>query len=137
MVSRAAQSPSADANTKPKNILFKEAELGSHVLRMCPIQWQDQYNLNKMGMMPMELRLLLKLLEAIECVCIHEKAKLGSSKKASHKGKKGKKHSGTKSMARVPKKVFLRSIVAFARSMGADTPHTIPGIDICIGKTEK
>ncbi len=33
--------PSIHANTKPKNILFTEAELGSHVLRMCPIQWQD------------------------------------------------------------------------------------------------
>jgi hypothetical protein len=28
----------ANANTKPENILFMEAELGSHVLRMCPIQ---------------------------------------------------------------------------------------------------
>ncbi len=34
-------SPDANASTKPKNILFTEAELGAHVLRMCPIQWQD------------------------------------------------------------------------------------------------
>ncbi len=27
----------ANANTKPKNVTFTEAELGSHVLRMCPI----------------------------------------------------------------------------------------------------
>jgi hypothetical protein len=31
-------SPNANASTKPKNVLFMEAELGSHVLRMRPIQ---------------------------------------------------------------------------------------------------
>ncbi len=31
-------SPNSDASTKPKNVPFTEAELGSHVLRMCPIQ---------------------------------------------------------------------------------------------------
>ncbi len=36
-------SPNANASTKPKNIPFTEAELGAHVLRMCPLQWQDQY----------------------------------------------------------------------------------------------
>jgi hypothetical protein len=46
-------SPNANASTKPKNVPFTEAELGAHVLRMCPIQWQDQYNMNKKGMMPM------------------------------------------------------------------------------------
>jgi hypothetical protein len=40
-------SPIANASTKPKNVLFTAAELGAHVLRMCPIQWQDQYNMNK------------------------------------------------------------------------------------------
>jgi hypothetical protein len=52
-------SPNANTNTKPENVLFMEAELGSHVLCMCPIQWQDQYNLNKKGMIPMDMRLLL------------------------------------------------------------------------------
>jgi hypothetical protein len=40
-------SPNANASTKPKNVPFTEAELGSHVLRMCPIQWQDQYKMNR------------------------------------------------------------------------------------------
>jgi hypothetical protein len=31
-------SPNANACTKPENIPFTEAELGSHVLQMCPIQ---------------------------------------------------------------------------------------------------
>ncbi len=91
-------SPNANASTKPENVPFTEAELGRHVLCMCPIQWQDQYNLNKKGMMPMDLRLL---------VCTHKKAKSESSKKTSHKGEKGRKHPGTKSTARAPKKVYF------------------------------
>jgi hypothetical protein len=59
-------SPDANASTKPKNVPFTEAELGAHVLHMCPFQWQDQYNMNKKGMMPMNMRSLLTLLEAIE-----------------------------------------------------------------------
>jgi hypothetical protein len=37
-------SPHANASTKPENIPFTEAELGAHVLCMCPLMWQDQYN---------------------------------------------------------------------------------------------
>jgi hypothetical protein len=29
--------PNANASAKPKNVPFNNAELGSHVLRMCPI----------------------------------------------------------------------------------------------------
>jgi hypothetical protein len=83
-------SPNANASTKPKNIWFMEAELGSHVLHMCPIQWQDQYIMNKKGMTPMDMCLLLTSLEAIECICTYKKGKLKSSKKSSNKGKKGK-----------------------------------------------
>jgi hypothetical protein len=35
-------SPHANASTKPENVPFTEAELGAHVLRMCPLPWQDQ-----------------------------------------------------------------------------------------------
>jgi hypothetical protein len=101
-------SPHANASTKPENILFIEAELGAHVLRMCPLPWQDQYNMNKMGMMPMDMCSLLTSLEAIERVCTHKKGKpdnLEKSDKSSNKGKKGKKHPGTNPTARVPKKV--------------------------------
>jgi hypothetical protein len=95
-------SPSANASTKPKTIPFTEAELGAHVLRMCPLQWQDQYNVNKKGMTPMDMRLLLTSLEAIECICTYEKGKSESSEKSSHKSKKGKKCPGTKATVRVP-----------------------------------
>ncbi len=79
----------ANASTKPENVPFMEAELGSHVLRMCPIQWQDQYNMNKKGMTPMDMHSLLTLLEAIECICTYERGKSESSEKSSNKGKKG------------------------------------------------
>jgi hypothetical protein len=67
-------SPNVNANTKPKNFPFRKAELGSHVLCVCPIQWQDQYNMNKKGMTPMDMCLLLTSLEAIECICTCKKA---------------------------------------------------------------
>ncbi len=59
-------------------------------------------------MMPMDLGLLLTLLEAIERVCTYQKGKLDSfekSNKSSNKGEKGKKRPGTNSTAMVPKKV--------------------------------
>jgi hypothetical protein len=36
--------PNANASTKPENVLFTEAELGDHVLRMCPLS-DLRYNL--------------------------------------------------------------------------------------------
>ncbi len=33
-------SPHANASTKPENFPFMEAELGAHVLHMCPLLWQ-------------------------------------------------------------------------------------------------
>jgi hypothetical protein len=101
-------SPNANASTKPENVPFTEAELGSHVLRMCPLQWQNQYNMNKKGMTLMDMHSLLTLLEAIKRICTYEKGKLESSEKSSHKSKKGKKCPGTKATARVPKKVCFK-----------------------------
>ncbi len=112
-------SRNVNTSTKPENIPFTEAELGSHVLRMCPIQWQDQYNLNKKGMAPMDRRLLLTSIEVIKRICTHEKAKSESSKKASHKGKNGKKHPGTKSMAMVPKKVHFKKHCDLCKKHGS------------------
>jgi hypothetical protein len=52
-------SPQANASTKPENVPFTEDELAAHVLHMCPLPWQDQYNMNKKGMTPMGMRSLL------------------------------------------------------------------------------
>ncbi len=117
-------SPHANASTKPKNIPFTEAELGAHVLHMCPLQWQDQYNMNKKGMMPMDMHLLLTSLEAIECICTYKKGKSESSEKSSNNGEKGKKHPGTKSTARVRKKpCFEKHCNLCKKHGGAYTTH--------------
>jgi hypothetical protein len=100
--------PYKNVSTKPKNVLFTKAELGAHVLRMCPLQWQDQYNMNEKGMTPMDMRLLLMSLEAIEPICTYKKGKpdnFEKSNKSSNKGEKGKKRPGTNSTVRAPKKV--------------------------------
>jgi hypothetical protein len=117
-------SPYANASTKPENVPIMEAELGAHVLRMCPLQWQDQYNMNKKGMTLIDMRLLLISLEAIKCICIYEKGKSESSKKSSHKSKKGKKRPGTNSTARIPKKVrFEKNCNLCKKHGGAYTTH--------------
>jgi hypothetical protein len=120
-------SPNANASTKPKNVSFTEAELGACVLRICPIQWQDQCNMNKKGMKPMGMRLLLTLLQAIECNCTYEKGISDSyekSEKSSNKGKKGKKCPGTDFLARVPKKVrFEKHCNLCKKHGGAHTMH--------------
>jgi hypothetical protein len=117
-------SPNANASTKPDNVPFTEAELGAHVLCMCPLQWQDQYNMNKKGMTLMDMRSLLTLLEVIERVCTYKKGKLESSKKSSHKSKKGKKCPGTKATGRVPKKVcFEKHCNLCKKHGGAYTMH--------------
>ena len=72
----------------------------------------------------MDMRLLLTSLEAIKHVCTHEKTKFESSKKASNKGMKGKKHPGYKSTARVPKKVhFEKHCNLCKRHGGAYATH--------------
>jgi hypothetical protein len=80
--------------------------------------------MNKMGMTPMDMHLLLTLLEAIERICTYEKGKLESSEKSSHKSKKGKKRPGTKATDRVPKKVcFEKHCDLCKKHGGAYTMH--------------
>jgi hypothetical protein len=80
--------------------------------------------MNEKGMMPMDISLLLTSLEAIERVCTYKKGKLESSEKSSNKGKKGKKHPGTDSTARVPKKVcFEKNCNLCKKHGGAYTMH--------------
>jgi hypothetical protein len=119
--------PKTNASTKPDNIPFTEAELEAHVLHMCPLPWQDQYNMNEKGMTLMDMHLLLTSLEAIECICTYEKGKLDTfekSDKSSNKGKKGKKRPGTNSTVRVPKKVrFEKHCNLCNKHVGAHTMH--------------
>ena len=99
-------SPNANASTKPENFPFPEAELGAHVLHMCPLAWQDQYNLNQKGIAPLDMHTRLTSLEDIECICTHEKGKPDEKfKKSSFNRKKGKKRPGTDPTVHVPKEV--------------------------------
>jgi hypothetical protein len=120
-------SPNANASTKPENVLFTKAELGAHVLCMCPLPWQDQYNMNEKGMPPIDMRSLLTLLEVIERVCTYEKSKSDTfekSNKSSNKGKKGKKCPGTNSTVQIPKKVrFEKHCNLCKKHGGAHTMH--------------
>ncbi len=100
-------SPSVKTNTIPMSVPFAEADLASHVLRMCPYAWQDQYNLHKKGGTPVDMHSLLQSLEAIERVCGQERSEKSNpscDEKPSHSEKKGTKRPGTES-PRVPKKV--------------------------------
>jgi hypothetical protein len=100
-------SPSVKTNTIPMNVPFAEADLASHVLRMCPYARQDQYNLHEKGGTPVDMRSLLLSLEAIERICGREGSKKSNpsrNKKPLHSEKKGTKQPGTDS-PRVPKKV--------------------------------
>jgi hypothetical protein len=80
--------------------------------------------MNEKGITPMDMRSLLTLLEAIERICTYKKGKLESSKKSSHKSKKGKKRPGTKATVRVPKKVhFEKHCDLCKKHGGAYTMH--------------
>jgi hypothetical protein len=83
--------------------------------------------MNKRGVKPMDMRLLLTLLEAIEHLCTYEKGKSDSyekSEKSSNKGKKGKKLPCTNSTARVPKKFhFEKHCNLCKKHAGTYTTH--------------
>jgi hypothetical protein len=108
----------------PANVPFTEADLASHVLRMCLHQWQDQYNLQEKGMTPMDMHTLQASLEAIERICTHEKAHVPSGEKASHKNKTGTKQPSTGAAMWVPKKVrFEKSCKLCKKYGGMHTTH--------------
>jgi hypothetical protein len=108
----------------PANVPFTKADLASHVLRMCPHQWQDQYNLQEKGMTPMDMGTLQASLEAIGCVCTHEKAHVPSGRKASHKNKAGAKWPSNRATKQAHKKVcFEKSCKLCKKYGGMHTMH--------------
>ncbi len=114
------------ANTIPMNVPFTKADLESHVFRMCPYVWQDQYNLHEKGGTPVDMHLLLLSLEAIERVCGREGSKKSNpsrDEKPLHSEKKGTKRPGTDS-PRVPKKVHTEKHCDLCKKHGgAYTTH--------------
>jgi hypothetical protein len=105
---------------------FAEADLASHVLRMCPYTWQDQYNLHEKDGAPTNMCLLLQSLKAIERVCVQEgsnKSNPSRDEKPLHSEKKGPKRPGTES-PRVPKKVRTKKQCDLCKKHGgAYTMH--------------
>ncbi len=86
------ESETIKVKTVPMNVSFAEADLASHVLRMCPYTWQDQSNLHKKGGTHVDMRLLLLSLEATESVCSQERSNesvASRDEKPSHSDKKG------------------------------------------------
>jgi hypothetical protein len=83
--------------------------------------------MNEKGMMPMDMRSLLTLLEAIERICTYEKGKSDTFEKfdkSSNKGEKGKKRPGTNSTVRVPKKFcFEKHCDTCKKHGGTHTMH--------------
>ncbi len=109
----------------PANVPFTEADLASHVLWMCPHQWQDQYNLQEKGMTPMDMHSLQASLKAIERVCLPEKAHAQSGKKASHKNETGAKRPSNGATKQAPKEVcFEMSCKLCKKHGGMHTTYT-------------
>jgi hypothetical protein len=118
-------SPSYIAAMMLANVPFTKADLASHVLRICPHQWQDQYNLQEKGMTPMDMHSLHASLEATERVCTHEKTHAPSSEKASHKYEAGAKRPSNGATKQALKKVrFEKSCKLCKKFGGAHTAHT-------------
>ncbi len=101
-------SPSYIAGMTPVNVPLTKADLGSHVLWMCPHQWQDQYNLQEKGMTPMDMHSLQASLEAIKRVCTHEKTHAPFNEKASHKNAVGAKRPSNGATKQAHKKVCFK-----------------------------
>jgi hypothetical protein len=117
-------SPSYNAGMTPSNVPFTKADLASHILWMCLHQWQNQYNLQEKGMTPMDMCSLQASLEAIECICTHEKAHAPSSKKASHKHEAGAKRPSNSATKQAHKKVcFEKSCKLCKKFGGLHTTH--------------
>jgi hypothetical protein len=117
-------SPSYNPGMMPVNVPFTKADLVSHVLRMCPHQWQDQYNLQEKGMTPMDMHSLQASLEAIERVCTPEKAHAPSREKASQKNEAGAKRPRNGATKQAHKKVrFEKTCELCKKHGGTHTTH--------------
>jgi hypothetical protein len=117
-------SPSYNVSMTPANVPLSEADLANHVIRICPHQWQDQYNLQEKGMTPMDMHSLQASLEAIERICNPEKAHTLSSKKASHKNKAGAKRPSAGATKQAHKKFgFEKSCKLYKKHGGGHTMH--------------
>jgi hypothetical protein len=122
-------SPSFANSMMTANVPFTETDLASHILRMCPHQWQDQYNLQEKGMTPMDMRSLQASLKAIEHMCTPERAHAQSGKKAFHKNKAGAKRPSTGATKQAHKKVSFEKSCKLCKKHGGT--HTMYATKDC------
>jgi hypothetical protein len=118
-------SPNANASTKPENYPFLEAELGAHVLRMCPLAWQDKYNLDQKGMMPLDMRifsLCWKLVNAY--VPMRRASQMRNPRSLPSMERKGKNGQVLILRSAFPRKSNLKRIATCVRNMGVHIPLT-------------
>jgi hypothetical protein len=130
-------SPNANASTKPENIPFMEAELGSHVPRICPIQWQDQYNMNEKGMTPMDMHLFSRQLKRSSASAPTRRPSPNLPRKLLTRVRKGRNVLVPSLRPGFPRRSVLRSIATCARGMGARIPcKTLVNV-VGLRKTER
>ena len=96
---------------------FDDADLASHILRMVPRNWQDQYELSG-ALVPQNVRELLEVLERIEKAYPTEK--VGEGPKTVAKAN----DSWSLLVTGFQRNVAQRSTVLSARNMGAHIPPT-------------
>ena len=121
-------SPKATEHTEPA-APFKEAQLATMLLRMCPVTWQNQYELTQVTL-PQDTRRLLVVLENIEkavvpssTVPMKPPSKNGGNASGNSE-KKGKRKGTNSSTDRIPKKTrFEKHCTLCQKHGGAQSTH--------------
>jgi hypothetical protein len=117
----------------PANVPFSKADLASHVLRMCPHQWQDQYNLKEKGPWTCVIfRLLSKLLSAYVPL---RKPTRHLARKVLTRTRQEPSGPVMVPQSRLARKSVLRSLASCATNIGACTLCMLSKIATSMRKT--
>ena len=117
-------SPSAKAGTIPMNVAFPEANLASHILRMCPATWQDQFNLHEEGLNPWTCVCFFNALRLLSEYVLKKDPMHNPQRKLLQKARKETRDPVRSLLTKYLRKLVPRSIATCARNMGAHIPHT-------------
>ncbi len=103
---------------------FDDADLASHILRMVPRNWQDQYELSG-ALVPQSVRELLEVLERIEKAYPTEK--VGEGPKNAPKSSDSSKKKMVSFSERIPKRRRTEKYCSLCKKHGgAHTTHNTP-----------
>ena len=103
---------------------LEDADLATHLLQMCPVKWQRQYNLME-NSTPVSTRALLMVLENIESN-VEFDGKPPNKKQQKGLTPKGRRNPMIHATPKRQRRAGQRSIVLSARNMGAHTLRTTP-----------